>query len=49
MDESTFPKKSIYLDKENFNSCSNKVSRKEKTDEEIINAVTAEMSDCFPI
>ena len=44
MDESIFPRESIYLVKENPNSNSANVSRVEKSNEEIINAVTAEMS-----
>ena len=45
MDETVFPKESIYLAKENPNSNSSSVSRKEKSDEEIIMAVTADMSN----
>jgi hypothetical protein len=43
MDEITFPRESIYLAKENPNYNSSKISRKEKSDEEIIMAVTADM------
>jgi len=45
MDENIFPRKSIYLTKENPNMNSKKISRKEKSDEDIIRAVTADMSD----
>ena len=45
MDETIFPKQSIYLAKENPNLNSNKIVRKTKSDEEIIAAVTAEMAD----
>jgi len=45
MDESVFPRQSIYLSKENPNKNSNKIRREEKSDEEIIKAVSAEMVD----
>ena len=45
MDESVFPRESIYLAKENPNRYSTNVPRKEKSDEEIIMAVTADMSN----
>jgi len=43
MDESVFPRQSIYLLKENPNENSNKIFREVKSDEEIIRAVSAEM------
>jgi hypothetical protein len=43
MDEAVFPRQSIYLAKENPNVNSQKIRREEKSDEEIIRAVTAEM------
>jgi len=45
MDESIFPKQSIYLAKENPNRNSNRVHREEKSDEEIIRAVSTEMAN----
>jgi len=45
MDETVFPRESVYLAKENPNSNSSRISRKEKSDEEIIKAVTADMSN----
>jgi hypothetical protein len=45
MDEVTFPRESIYLAKENPNINSSRISRNEKSDEEIIMAVTADMSN----
>ncbi|MDR0503308.1 MAG: hypothetical protein LBH16_08310 [Treponema sp.] len=45
MDETVFPRESIYLAKENPNPNSIKIPRKEKSDEEIIMAVTADMSN----
>ena len=43
MNEAVFPRQSIYLAKENPNVNSQKIRREEKSDEEIIRAVTAEM------
>jgi len=43
MDESVFPRQSIYLTKENPNKNSKSIIRKEVPDEEIIRSVTAEM------
>jgi len=45
MDETVFPRDSIYLSKENPNRYSTNIPRKEKSDEEIIMAVTADMSN----
>jgi len=45
MDETVFPRESIYLAKENPNSYSKKIPREEKSDEEIIMAVTTDMSN----
>jgi len=45
MDEATFPRESIYLAKDNPNSNSIQILREEKSDEEIIIAVTADMSN----
>jgi hypothetical protein len=45
MDETVFPRESIYLAKENPNQNSESIPRKEKSDEEIIMAVTADMSN----
>jgi hypothetical protein len=45
MDETVFPRESIYLAKENPNQNSEIIPRKEKSDEEIIMAVTADMSN----
>jgi len=45
MDETVFPRESIYLAKDNPNSNSINIPRKEKSDEEIIMAVTADMSN----
>jgi len=47
MDESVFPRQSIYLAKENPNKNSNKIPRKAKSDEEIVTAVSAEMVNSF--
>ena len=49
MDDAIFPKESIYIDKENPKSGSLKVQRIDKTDEEIIAAVTAEMTGTFGV
>ena len=43
MDETVFPRESIYLNKENPNRYTTSVPRKEKSDDEIIKAVTADM------
>jgi len=43
MDESVFPRQSIYLAKENPNRNSSRIPREEKSDEEIVRAVSAEM------
>ena len=43
MDETVFPRQSIFLSKENPNLNSTKITRVTKSDEEIIEAVTAEM------
>ena len=45
MDEAVFPRESIYLAKENPNRYATNIPRKEKSDEEIIKAVTADMSN----
>jgi hypothetical protein len=45
MDKSVFPRNSIYLSKENPSLNAMPISREEKSDEEIIEAVTADMSD----
>jgi hypothetical protein len=45
MDEAVFPKESIFLAKENPNKNSINVQRIEISDEEIIKAVTADMSN----
>jgi len=45
MDETIFPKESIYLAKDNPNPNSISILREEKSDEEIIIAVTADMSN----
>ena len=45
MDETVFPRDSIYLAKENPNRYSTNIPRKEKSDEEIIMAVSADMSN----
>ncbi|MDR0301074.1 MAG: hypothetical protein LBI04_02040 [Treponema sp.] len=45
MDETVFPRESIYLAKENPNSNSSRIPRNEKSDEEITMAVTADMSN----
>jgi len=43
MDESVFPRQSVYLAKENPNRNSSRIPREEKSDEEIVRAVSAEM------
>jgi hypothetical protein len=43
MDETIFPRESIYLTKENPNPNARQISRETISDEEIIEAVTAEM------
>ena len=43
MDETVFPRQSIFLTKENPNINAMHLSREEKTDEEIIKSVTTEM------
>ena len=43
MDEAVFPKESIYIGKENPKASSKSIPRVDKSDEEIIAAVTADM------
>jgi hypothetical protein len=43
MDETVFPRQSIYLAKENPNKNAKNILREEISDEEIIRSVTAEM------
>jgi hypothetical protein len=43
MDETVFPRQSIYLAKENPNKNAKSIPREEISDEEIIRSVTAEM------
>ena len=45
MDNTLFPKNSIYIDKENPKSDARRIPRVAKSDEEIIAAVTAEMTN----
>ena len=45
MDESVFPKDSLYIAKENPRDDSKIIPRVDKSDDEIIAAVTAEMID----
>ena len=45
MDETVFPRQSIYLAKENPGKNSNNILREVISDEEIIEAVTAEMKN----
>ena len=49
MDETVFPKESIYIGKENPKSGSKSIPRVDMSDEDIIVAVTAEMENTLGV